>query len=235
MTRRNLGGLVLAVLGMAASTAQGQLISATGRVALELSDDRGPTVLGADLEALEATLCGSATLRMPGGGEDCRLVAGDKRLGDPDALEVSVGPSYLGPASLSLHALSAYLYGELVTSCGGWNWELTLDPTRRQPNSTIEFLDFGNDPTSGTTRGVLALVARLDFEHTGTGERVSVPWRVELDLLARYHFSRWPAVDGTDLELFTDGGSVERTECLSERSTRCGRWCLKKSASVGPS
>lgn len=235
MTRRNLGWLVLGVLVMGAGSAQGQLISAPGRVALELSDDRGPTVLGADLQALDSLLCGGPTVRMPGGGEDCRLVAGDKRLGDPNAVEVSVAPSSLGSAMLDVHATSAYLYGELVTSCGGWNWELTLDPARRQPSSAIDFLALGGDPASGTTRGVLVLIARIDFEHSGTGDQVTVPWRVELDFLSRYHFSRWPAVDGTDLDLFTDGGSVERTECLSERTTRCGRWCLKKSVTVGPS
>lgn len=236
MTRQNLGWLVLGLLVTGAGTAQGQVISAPGRVALALSDERGPTVLGADLAALDSALCGGPAVRMPGGGEDCRLVAGDKRMGDPDALEVHVAPSQLGPATLNVHAVSAYLHGDLATSCGNWSWELSLDPARRQPSSAIEFLAIGSDPASGTTRGVLVLVARLEFEHSGTGDRVTVPWRVELDLLSRYRFSRWPAVDGTDLELFTDGGSVERTECLSERTTRCGRWCLQKAGSlVGPS
>lgn len=220
-------GLVFVTLVAAGASRAAEPVPSPGLAHLAFSVERGPSHLGFEPAELEPALCGRTAPR-GSGSEDCRLVSGDQRDGDASILSLEIRPQALSPVVVDVVPIELHFSGgELETSCGRWTWTLTLDPKERQRASTLDLLSLPEDGSSGSTRGWLHLDGRLEFHNEDTGEATSLPWGVDLDLLARYTIAtRGRTGPGaSNLQLFAEPGPIERSGCVSERR-RCGRWCL---------
>lgn len=220
-------GLVFLALVTAGASRAAEPLPTPGLVHLVFSAERGPSHLGFEPAELELALCGRSAPR-GSGSEDCRLVSGDQRDGDLGILSLEIRPQPLTPVVVDVVPIDLHFPGaQLETSCGRWTWTLSLDPDQRQRASALDLLPLPEDPSSGSTRGWFHLDGRLEFHNEDTGEVTSLPWGVDLDLLARYVIAtrRRTGPGASNLQLFAEPGSIERSGCVSERR-RCGRWCL---------
>jgi|CXWL01.1.fsa_nt_gi hypothetical protein len=220
-------GLVGLALASAGASRAAEPAPSPGLVHLVFSAERGPSQLGFEPAELELALCGRTAPR-GSGSEDCRLVSGDQRNGEFGILSLEVRPQPLSPLVVDVLPIELHFPGaEVQTSCGRWTWTLSLDPNERQRFSALDLLPLPEDSATGTTRGWLHVDGRLDLHNEDSGEVASLPWAVDLDLLARYALAarRGSGPGASNLQLFAEPGLVERSGCISERR-RCGRWCL---------
>lgn len=213
----------------------------SGRLTLALAD-RATSSLGVNVAALEATLCrpasraGESSSERGSSAEDCHLVVGS---GGPRDFEMVIDEPLLLPdnevvsASSSASATELWFQGreEFTTACGRWWFDVILDPSVKQPSSTLHLHKPNPTDRVALFSGTLYAAVLVRFVRVDTGARRTIPITLELDAVGR-----WTVLDERDtpagesnLSLFVDHGTagfVTRPGCTQD-THQCGTICLE--------
>jgi hypothetical protein len=186
----------------------------SGEVSLALSPEAA-SFLPIDIGALAERSCDPLPPPVRDGMAKCHLIASNSGGNNGDIL---VAKGVWGGDMTTLMASDLNLDSDegVETSCGLWNFKLTLDPDVPQAASPIVFKENSEDPGHGVFSGVMEISAVLHLVNRDTDQAVDFPLRLGLGMAGPWA-SVPPEVSPDPLLLFggfKDGQPMPYDTCI---------------------